>query len=102
MVCVENEKWNYNRNTEEIKHDELEWTNNNKDIDTNRGSVDEHNNEPVNSINNASSSRIPKEAPQNSNQERTKRKPTWLKDYVTDKKLSEEEEETQPCNVHFS
>ena len=93
MVFVENEKSNWNKSAEEMKHVELEWANNNEDIDTNRDLIDEHNNEHVNSIKNASSSSIHEEAPQNSDQERSRKKSAWLQDYVTNEELFKEEEE---------
>ena len=55
----------------------------NKDLD------DEHINEQNNA---SSSSEKPKKAPQIPNQGRSRKKPTWLNDYVTSEELSKEEE----------
>ncbi|KAJ8631555.1 hypothetical protein MRB53_024878 [Persea americana] len=35
IVCVEDEKWNWGRSAEEVKHDVLEWEGDNEDADAN-------------------------------------------------------------------
>ncbi|KAJ8616926.1 hypothetical protein MRB53_013112 [Persea americana] len=91
IVCVEDEKWNWGRSAEEVKHDVLEWEGDNEDADANEegeGLEDEQTEETDNSSTNESS----EEAPLSPNQGRSRRQPAWLRDFVTGDELSDEEE----------
>ena len=82
IVCVEDEKWNWGKSTEEVKRDLLEWEGDNKDTDANEegeGLENEQTEETDNSSSNESSD----ESPLSPNQGRSRRQPAWLRDYVT-------------------
>lgn len=101
VVCVENEKWEWDRSAEELKHKELEWADINEEEDSEiSGGFEGVNSHPehadgVHNDNSSSSlvDSLPDGISQNDKQERCRRKPTWLTDYVTDEALSEGEEE---------
>lgn len=81
---MEDEKWNWGRSAEEVKHDVLEWKCANEEGE---GLEDEQTEETDNSSPNESSEEAPL-----SNQGRSRRQPAWLRDFVTGDELSDEEE----------
>jgi hypothetical protein len=93
IVCVEDEKWKWGRSAEEVKHDVLECEGDNEDAVVNEDEEcleDEQTNQNEETDN--SPPELSKETPLSPNQERSRKQPTWLRDYVTSKGLSNEDE----------
>jgi hypothetical protein len=94
IVCVEDEKWKWGRSAEEVKRDVLECEGDNEDAAVNEDEecLEDEQTDQNEETDNSSPTELSEETPLSPNQGRSRRQPAWLKDYVTSKGLSDEDE----------